>query len=196
MLNSPYPTDPAPALSRGLALFPLPAGSKVPAERGAWHGQCTADETEFRARWRPGENFLVGCRASNLFVIDLDGQVGIDTFAATCARARRPLPATLTVATPHGGLHLYFRPPPGVTLYSTSGGVSGLGPKIDTRAGGARLGGYVVGPGSAIDNVPYRVLDDQAPIAVLPDWLTIILGSAAQELHRRTTVRKVRRANG
>lgn len=187
-------TDPTAALARGLALFPIPAGRKVPAER-AWHERCTADPAVFKAAWEPGENFGVGCRASNLFVIDLDGRVGIDAFAAVCERAGRPQPSTFTVVTPHAGRHLYFRPPPGMVLFSTSGGVSGLGPKIDTRGPGERLGGYVVGPGSVVDGLRYSILDVTAPIATLPDWLAAIVDAAAQALRRRAAARPGRGPN-
>lgn len=193
-------TDPTLALRRGLALFRLPAGAKVPAER-AWHATCTADPEAFRSRWRPGENFGVGCRASGVFVIDLDGETGIGAFAAACDRAGQSWPATFTVRTPHAGLHLYFRPPPGVMLPSTSGGTSGLGPKIDTRGPGLRLGGYVVGPGSVVDGIAYAAVDPGAPIAVLPGWLTgIIRSNTAARLRgvradtRSDTARRAERA--
>lgn len=75
----------------------------------------------------------------------------------------RPIPGTFTVATPSGGLHLYFRAPEGVALRNTAGR---LGPLIDTRS----RGGYVVAPGSVLPSGPYRVAYD-APVADLPGWL-------------------------
>ncbi|WP_367880521.1 bifunctional DNA primase/polymerase [Salinispora arenicola] len=51
----------------------------------------------------------VACRASNVVGLDLDRKDGVDTLRALCAAARWPWPDTLTVATAHHGLHLYFR---------------------------------------------------------------------------------------
>lgn len=56
------------------------------------------------------------------------------------------------MATPSGGLHLYYAAPDGVQLHKTEGDrVRGLGWKIDTRA----WGGYMVAPGSLIDGRAY-----------------------------------------
>jgi hypothetical protein len=77
--------------------------------------------------------------------------------------AGRPIPDTLTVATPSGGTHLYFRAPAAPRLRNT---VARLGPLIDTRA----AGGYVVGPGSVIHGRRYEIVAD-LPIAPVPRWL-------------------------
>lgn len=92
---------------------------------------------------------------------DAPVRCGADTLRAIAAG--REIPATFTVATPTGGLHLYFRRPEGVTLRNTAGR---LGALIDTRA----CGGYVVAPGSVINGAAYTILADR-PIAPLPDWL-------------------------
>jgi hypothetical protein len=96
-----------------------------------------------------------------------DGVDGEDTLRALCAAARWPWPATLTVATAHGGLHLYFRAPAGVVVPSSIG----RWPGVDVRAPGARFGGYLVGPGSLVDDRPYAITRD-LPIVPLPRWLT------------------------
>ena len=64
--------------------------------------------------------------------------------------ARRPPPPTgpadtCTVATPSGGLHLYYRAPAEDERLRNTAGT--LGWKVDTRA----HGGYVVAPGSVVD---------------------------------------------
>ncbi|WP_091332313.1 bifunctional DNA primase/polymerase [Micromonospora aurantiaca (nom. illeg.)] len=84
-------------------------------------------------RWPAGINVGVACRASNVVGLDLDrkdGVDGVDTLRALCAAARWPWPATLTVATAHNGLHLYFRAPAGVIVPSTIG----RWPGVDVRA--------------------------------------------------------------
>lgn len=100
---------------------------------------------------------------NKIFVVDLDVGEGKDGVAALLALAAgRPIPDTLSVLTPSGGVHLYFRLPPGVHV-PTSHGV--LGPGIDIKG----EGGFVVGPGS-----PHRtggVYQEQlAPLADPPTW--------------------------
>ena len=57
---------------------------------------------------------------------------GIAVFAALCRVYGQPWPDTLTVATPHAGLHLYFRVPPGLAAASAIS----RWPGIDIRAPG------------------------------------------------------------
>jgi Bifunctional DNA primase/polymerase, N-terminal len=161
--------------SRGFAVFPLRPGTKVPAVRRDWEGQATADPARLRQIVRPGANVGVACGPSGLLVLDLDVAkeqpgTGPDpdeprhgAEALRALAAGRELPPTLTVATPTGGRHLYYRAPRGMRLRNT---VGRLGPLIDTRA----EGGYVVGPGSIVDGRSYRVIAD-IPVASLPHWL-------------------------
>lgn len=167
--------DPTALLARGLAVFPIPAGSKRPGP--GWHDAQFRDGFRLKANWRPGDNIGVGCRANGLVVLDLDvkdGCDGIVALAETCATYGHDWPYTFMVRTPSGGLHLYFRVPAGRVIGSTSKGTSGLGPGIDTRGPGRTKGGYVVGPGSVVDGRPY-LFDNDWPIAVLPDWIADIL---------------------
>jgi hypothetical protein len=84
---------------------------------------------------------------------------------------RFPLDA-YTVNTGRGGMHLYFRQPPGEPLRNTAGRLGWL---IDTRG----AGGYVVGPGSVVDGRPYSGFG--APHAdPLPGWLTRLLTGPKQ----------------
>ena len=101
---------------------------------------------------------------------------GTDVFAVLAERAGEPLPLdTRTVATPSGGLHLYFTAPH--ELPSTTGR---LGPMIDTRASG----GYVVAPPSRTAAGGYETINP-APIAPLPAWLAQTLTPT----HDRPTTR-------
>jgi hypothetical protein len=110
---------------------------------------------------------------------------GRQAFAALCAAHGQPIPAdTYTVATPTGGLHLYYVHPAGPPLRNT---VGGLGPWIDTRgpaAPGRVAGGYVVAPPSAITGRPYRVVRAQPPVA-LPGWLATLLAPAVSPVPAR-----------
>jgi hypothetical protein len=126
--------------------------------------------------WAAGHNVGVGCRASDVVGIDLDRRLDVDgaaTFAALCAAHGAAWPDTLTIATPRGGRHLYFHAG-GRPIASTSGRRSPFGAGIDVRGPGRRLGGYLAGPGSVIDGLPYTVARDTA-IQDLPAWLGALL---------------------
>lgn len=53
-------------------------------------------------------------------------------------------------------------------------------PGIDVRSPGRHLGGYLVGPGSAIDGRAYAITRD-LPITPLPTWLTAHLTRPLRE---------------
>lgn len=180
---------------RGFAVFPLRPGSKVPAVREDWEGLAVRDPRRLRELgWPPQANFGVACGPSGLFVLDLDvpkqqqdteGRSGADAPSAAARQPRdgahalrelaagRPIPRTLTVMTPSGGIHLYFRAPKGPPLRNT---VARLGPLIDTRA----AGGYVVGPGSTIRRKRYEIVDD-APVAPVPRWIVRELAARSRQ---------------
>jgi len=107
---------------------------------------------------------------NGIFVIDLDVAPDKNGIAALVALAAgRPIPDTLSVLTPSGGVHLYFRLPPGAHV-PTSRGVLGSG--IDVKG----EGGYVVGPGSPHRRGGiYRVEDETVAPAYAPDWLLALV---------------------
>jgi hypothetical protein len=115
-------------------------------------------------------NVGVGCRASGIVALDLDrhdgGPDGVAAFAAACTARGAGWPATFTVQTPHGGLHLYFRAP-AVPVMSGPG----PWPGTDVRAPGHRTGGYLVGPGSVAGGAAYVIVRDH-PLAPIPGWLS------------------------
>ena len=164
--------DAAAVAGRGLAVFPLPAGSK--AAGPGWQRRCTRDPALLARTWPDGANIGVGCRASGIIGLDLDrhggGPDGVAVFAALCRIYGQSWPDTLTVATPHAGLHLYFRIPPGTEAASTIG----RWPGIDIRAPGHRSGGYLAGPGSVVDGAEY-VINRDMPAVPLPRWLAGLL---------------------
>jgi hypothetical protein len=175
-IEPPASITPAVLTARGFALFPLRAGAKVPAVARDWEHVATTSPVRLRQLTKePRANYGVACGPSNLVVIDLD--VAKDAAPGGPAHGlhvlrelagEHGLPRTFTVGTPSGGRHLYFRPPTdGPAPRNT---VRRLGPLIDTRG----VGGYVVAPGSRVDGVTYRILDD-APIAELPEWIGTLL---------------------
>ncbi len=146
-----------------------------------WEQRATTDLCRIYECWRHGPyNIAIACGPSSLVVIDLDvpqGTVappsewvgsgicdGAGVLACLCERRGQPWPSeTFTVATPHGGTHLYFAAASGLRSRNTAGR---LGWCIDTRA----VGGYVVAPGSVVAGRPYIVVSP-APPAPLPAWL-------------------------
>lgn len=150
---------------------------------GCMEPTCTNAGKHPSAKWRdllPGQKMGIpdghgiglatGAR-SGIVVIDLDykpskGINGLESLAALLG----DVPPTLTVLTPSGGYHLYFRHP-GFTIKNSA---SELGPGIDVRGDG----GYVVLPDSEHDNGGrYSFLgeppeDLMSAVAVLPDFLS------------------------
>jgi hypothetical protein len=172
--------------ARGLHVFPLKPGSKIPALRSDWENRATTDPTKLRHCWETGPyNIGIACGPSGLVVVDLDTpkpdtapppapfnvpgvNEGADVLTLLAERYAASFPwDTYTVATGRGGMHLYFRQPEGEALRNTAGRLGWL---IDTRG----VGGYVVGPGSVVDGKPYRVAVE-APPAPLPGWLHRLL---------------------
>lgn len=134
---------------RGFVIFPVLPNSKVAACR--WQNDDLPEIED-------GQNYGVNCGKSGLVVVDIDGQEGIDSFEKLLGE--RNWPKTLTVSTPSGGYHLYFK---GSDIHNS---VSTVAPKVDIRGDG----GYVVGPGSVIDGVEYLIEED-TEVASLPGWL-------------------------
>jgi hypothetical protein len=95
-------------------------------------------------RARYGVGILTGSASGNIFVLDVDvgpGKDGDDSLRAL-QMTHGDLPETAEVRTGGGGLHLYFRAPPGVAVVRNS--ASKLGPGLDIRG----EGGFVVAPPS------------------------------------------------
>ncbi|MGW2584933.1 bifunctional DNA primase/polymerase [Streptomyces virginiae] len=107
--------------------------------------------------------------------VDLPGDVapgsiadGRDTLALLVEARRATLPGcgpqTLTVLTPSGGLHYWFRAPAGTTWRPLAGA---LGWQLDVRAGAS----YAVAPGTVTRAGTYTALGDCRAVAELPVWL-------------------------
>lgn len=157
----------------GFAIIPLHENGKKPAISD-WPRLASRDAGQIQDWWEsPAGGLLdrnIGIatgadyRGEHLVVVDLDQKKGKDGLAALEALAEQcdaKVPRTRTVRTASGGLHLYFRSPSPIKCSAGT-----LGEGIDVRG----TGGQVVAPGSTIDGRAYT-LDDDAPIAVCPDWL-------------------------
>lgn len=150
---------------------------------------ATTNPAMLRRWWAhtPRANVGISAGPSGLVVLDLDRKPkpkapaahdlttlvadGLGALAALCSAEGAVVPETLTVATPSGGRHLYFRAPHGLDVPSDATGRVGY--QIDVRA----HGGYAVAPGSSISAPPedsagrYTRISGATGIAPLPEWL-------------------------
>jgi hypothetical protein len=164
----------------GWAIFPCRPRLKVPATA---HGllDATTDLGLIAAWWEQQPDANVGVvtgRTSGLVVLDVDGDTGIDSL-----RNLERLPATASVTTPRGGLHLYFQHP-GIEVRNSAGQ---LGAGLDVRGDG----GYVLAPPSQIAGRHYTP-SDRAPLASMPEWLLERLSAPRDASHRTPATEWIR----
>jgi putative DNA primase/helicase len=146
--------------------------------------KATTDAAQIKAWW-DGKSSNIGISTSHyatdqaLIVLDIDIKKGKrgDLSLMQLELEGFELPPTFTVLTPSGGTHLYYRTPKALRQ-----GVDLLGSGIDVRS----LGGYVIGPGSSLDDKEY-VITNKTQIAPAPEWLIQRLGAARE---RDTTTTK------
>ncbi|MGW4058665.1 bifunctional DNA primase/polymerase [Amycolatopsis sp. NPDC004747] len=180
-----FPLRPGSKRPAGHAEDRCPGTGRCAGGHRTWEQRATTDPGKIRAAWTHAPYGIgIATGPSGLCVIDLDtlkpgeavpqrwaaagARCGEDVLAVLAAEAGQELPGdTLTVRTPSGGLHLYYRVPGDTTLRNTSGDRGqGLGWKVDTRA----WGGYVVGPGTLSGTGRYGYVWDGS-VAELPGWL-------------------------
>lgn len=151
----------------GYPVFPIRANSKRPASPNGFK-DATTDLAKIDEWWAT-EPYNIGCCPGDLdlAVIDIEHD-GADAFRAL--HNGSGFPQTYTVATPHGGQHLWFHG----ELPSL---VRPFGPDaaIDTRG----KGGYVLMVPSVVDGVAYTVTND-IDIEPLPEWFAAKLKGRAK----------------
>jgi len=163
----------------GFRVFPLVPGSKRPAIEG-WKTKATSDLDQIREWWAGGE--FTGCPVgiatgpgSGIWILDIDTKHGINGFevfrgiASANGASVEEFTRTMTVATPSGGAHLYFR---WDETADAEGGVrsdsSGhLAPNLDVKG----IGGLVKAPGCGGYQVVPRAGIRSTVIVPAPDWL-------------------------
>jgi len=138
---------------RGWPVFPCNTKTKRPLTEHGFE-DATLDASAIGAWWSRYPTALIGVPTGapiGAFVLDLDAGTEEKTGevfelealrAALEAAIGEALPATLTVDTPRGGQHLYFRLP---ESYEMPGNRAGLVRRVDVRGDG----GYVILPPSA-----------------------------------------------
>jgi hypothetical protein len=151
--------------ARGLHVFPCAPGEKTPA---CAHGckEATIDSITIQAWWRSCPDFNIGIAtgsASNLFVIDIDGEDGEQALRRLEA-AHTSLPPTVEAITPRGR-HIYFKWPQSPVRNTAAKVADG----IDTRGDG----GYVLAPPSLHPSGRRYAwsVDSAAIFAEAPQWL-------------------------
>ncbi|MDG4890914.1 bifunctional DNA primase/polymerase [Mesorhizobium sp. WSM4887] len=166
-------------------VFRCVRNGKPPLIEG-WQREATTDATMIR-KWFGGLNppnvGIATGGPSGVIVVDLDRKDGKDGGKALAALAEAHGTSlagskTLTVVTPSGGMHLFYRVPAHVA--AMTGNVGALGDGIDIRA----AGNLVVGAGSKIDGKPYRILND-VPIADMPQWLVAAFAASKAKAEPR-----------
>lgn len=115
----------------------------------------------------PAEKILPGLELPEDVNVDTIHD-GLDVLALLCEIRMAPLPdiapRTMTVRTPSGGLHYWYRVPEGTAWRSHA---SWLGWQVDVKAGW----GYGIAPGSVTAKGTYTAVGDCREIAELPAWL-------------------------
>jgi RecA-family ATPase len=144
----------------GYRIFPLIPNGKQPLLSGSWRILATRNKEQIRKWWTDFPEANIGRVADGEIILDedrkKDGHKSFEMLAEL-----HHFPETRTVRTPSGGRHLCYLTPPGARV---SNGTDVLGPGIDIRTDG----GYVVAPGSTINDVPYAY-EDERPSVVAPD---------------------------
>lgn len=159
--------------ARGFRVFPILPGSKVPPKGVLWRAEATTDEAKIRAWWAFNPDYNYGVAGGDGWLI-VDVDAGKNGYASLLDV---DLPDTLTVRTPGGGLHLYYRGP------DVANSVDRVAPGIDIRS----KGGYVVGPGSVFTDADgakgysgaYTLVDDR-DAAEAPAGFVLRCGEAKQ----------------
>lgn len=161
-----------------LGLTPMSARNKRPLAR-AWQ---TLDPAEHLRRIEAEPPEQIGLRMGHqrddrwLVAIDIDGLEGEDSIQRLAGELGM-LPTTAAQRTPHGGRHLIFEWPRELASQCPTTSTGKLGPRIDIRG---ERGHIVAAPSPGADGGHYALLDDEAPIEVLPDeWVQRII-----ETHR------------
>ncbi len=170
----------------GFRVFPLLHGVGTPAIKG-WPEFATSSLEEIQYHWTGefqdcGVGIATG-EASDLWVLDIDvkkGHDGFKTLQDLCevhGTNARAFANTMTVSSPSGGAHLYFRWEPGV--HNSTGGTNALGEGLDVRG----IRGYVRAPGWDGRQVVPRDGVRHVDIERAPEWLVEL----ARTKPKRTT---------
>lgn len=167
-------------------VFPVNPSTRTPLVKWGPIASSKPNPAQIAAWWDQWPDACIALVTGyGLAVIDLDCKDGRDGFASLRALEEKhgTLPPTMTIETPSGGRHLYFRTPKGRSIRCGTNlplGLSGEPKKsgIDVRANG----GYVLAPPSIINGRSYSVAANDGEVADAPEWLLQFMESAPAQV--------------
>lgn len=149
---------------KGLPISPVNPRTKSPLNDHG-HLEATTDPTQIIAWWTRWPDALVAMptgERTRLLVLDVDGAAGRHSLGELLARLGLDQPSDLTgyiVATPGGGLHLYFRIREGERPRTRAGDIAA---GLDSRG----EGGYIIAAGNRFpDGREYRPIGPARDLA-------------------------------
>ncbi len=158
---------------RGLHVFPLSPGTKIPLRGTHGSRDASRDPDRVRAWWAktPRANIAAATgRHSAIWVLDVDTHHDGDKSLAKLEAERGALPPTIETSTPRGGRHLFWRWPAGGPEIRNSCGRIGLG--LDVLAEG---GSIILPPSTLSDGRGYRwVKNGASSFTDAPAWLVAL----------------------
>jgi predicted P-loop ATPase len=154
----------------GCRLLPCGAGTKK-ARLKDWPNKASTDPAQIE-KWFGGRSqsnpAVVAGFESGFFILDVDPKHGGAETLAAWVEKHGPLPETLTLKTPSGGRHLYFRWPNG-------GGIGNRG-HVDAGIDIRGEGGYaLIPPAVMADGTLYEWANWGTPLADAPQWLLVLI---------------------
>ena len=155
----------------GFRVHPLLPKSKMPALSG-WKDKATTNENQIKHWWAEQPRYNPGIlltRENNILVVDVDAKNGgLQTYEYLLRRLL--FPPTMTVVTPSGGFHLYYKfPHTRVQFKSYIGFAPGIDILMDRNV--------VVPPAELLDG-EYKWDDERDPVSA-PGWLVDMLEEPA-----------------
>jgi hypothetical protein len=174
---------------RGIAVFPCKSADKTPLTANGFK-DATTDLGAVEQWWTDSPDALIGVPTGERFVVlDLDLQ-HVEAQQWYAENSYR-LPLTRKHMTRSGGLHLLFRPHPGVGC--TAGK---LWPHVDTRGRGGYIiwwpaEGLEVLHGGALAEVPEWIVDALKPPPEPPIPTTKMIATPAQTRSRQNAVMRM-----
>lgn len=155
------------------SVFPLAPNSKNPITSDGFKS-ATTDIEQIKKWWSKTPNANIGIATgnmSNFFVVDLDGETGINSFEDLLTEYN-DFPETVECLTgKEGGKHIYLKFENGNVIKNKTDWL-GKGSKVDIRGNG----GYIVAPPSIHPNGNLYEWElssrpNEIPIAKAPQWL-------------------------
>lgn len=153
-------------------VIPCHPGDKLPRTKHGFYDAST-DPGVIARWWMRWPDSWIGAptgEALGAVILDIDRKGGVDGFDTLDDLGFGVLPDTPMVHTASGGLHLYFKIPPGGLRNTNGKRGRGIGPGLDWRGTGGYVilpsvsSGYHWDPHQNIDTVPLA----EVPAALLP----------------------------